>query len=161
HCKRLNCQLRRATELPRTFREYVKETLFKAPSFVALPVFIVFGAQVDDVFTRNVCRTTGRSKHLTLHRRFDFTSDLDEELLPNATRLRMLVGCFQQVFASFSVNPFSYRLKQPQNKISSSASRSLSQTSQIACLASHDPKNKDLTSDVRAQAPAPRTNCCF
>src|SRR4030095_7093922 len=132
HCKRLHRQLRRATELARTLREYMEETLFKAASFVALPVFIIFGTQVDDVFTRDVGRTTGRREHFTLHGRFDFSRDLYQKLLPDATRFGMLVGCFQQVLAGFAVNPFSYRLKQPQTKISCFPPVTFRQTSRNA-----------------------------
>src|SRR5690242_13519380 len=98
----------------------MKQTLFEPATLVALPLFVVVGTEIDDVFARNVGWTTGRREHLALHRGLDFARDLHQKLFPNPARFRVLVGGFEQVFARLAVDPFSYRFKQPQSMLAPS-----------------------------------------
>src|SRR5215813_4176941 len=92
----------------------MKQSLLQTSSLVALPIFIVFRAQIDYVLTRDVGRTTRRRKHLALHCGFNFTGDLYQKLLPDSPRLRMFVCCFKQILASLAVYPLSNRFNQAQ-----------------------------------------------
>ena len=85
----------------------MEESLLQAAPFVALPVFIVVGTEIDNVFAWNVCRTAGRSKHLALHDGLNFAGNLNQELFPDSPRPSGVVGSFQQTFAAFAVYPFS------------------------------------------------------
>ena len=110
----------------------MKQALFQAAPLVTLPLFIVVGAEVNDVFARNVGWTTGRSEHLALHRRFDFARDLYQKLFPNTSWLRVLVGSFEQILASFTVYPFPNRFQQAQLSLLLRTRKS-NQTSRIFC----------------------------
>src|SRR5262249_13952213 len=106
--KRFHGQLRLTAQFAGAFRQDVKETLFEPAALVTLPFFIVVGTEIDDVLARNVSWTTRRREHLALHGGLDFARDLYQKLFPNAARFGVFVGSFEQVFASFAVNPFSY-----------------------------------------------------
>ena len=85
----------------------MKQSLLEAAALVALPVLIVFGAEVDDVFAWDVGQSAGRRKHLALHDGFNLTRDLHQEFFPDATRFGMLVSRFKQVLTLLTVDPFS------------------------------------------------------
>ena len=85
----------------------MKQSLLETAALVALPVFVVFGAEVDDVFARNVGETAGRRKHLTLHHGLNLARDLHQKFFPDAARFGVFVGSFKQVFALLTVDPFS------------------------------------------------------
>ena len=76
-------------------RKHVKKSLLESAAFVALPVFIVVGAEIDDVFARYVSWTTWRREHLALHRRFHFAGDLHQKFFPNASWFCVFVGGFE------------------------------------------------------------------
>src|SRR6185503_9734604 len=89
--------------------------------FVALPVFVVVGTEINNVLARNIGWTTGRREHFALHGRFNFARDLYQKLFPNAPWLGMLVSGLEQVFAGFTVDPSSYRFQQAQSDSSVSS----------------------------------------
>ena len=95
-----------SAQLTRAFGQDVKESLFKPAPLLALPILIICGAQLDDVFGRNVGRAAGRREHLALHHVLDLARDLDEKLFPHAPRPRLLVNNRERVFFHLAVNPF-------------------------------------------------------
>jgi len=52
HRKRFGCQGNCATQFFGSFGEHMEETLFEPTALVALPVFVVLGAQVNDILAR-------------------------------------------------------------------------------------------------------------
>src|SRR6476660_3069417 len=58
NCKRLDGELRGPTQLTRTLRKNVKQSLLEPATLIALPLLVVIGAEVNNVFARNVSWTT-------------------------------------------------------------------------------------------------------
>src|SRR5262249_4140292 len=86
-------------------RQNVKQALFQAASFVALPIFVVIIAEVNDVFARDISWSAGRSEHLALHAGFNLARNLYEKFFPLPARPRMFFGFFQNVVGGFTINP--------------------------------------------------------
>ena len=85
----------------------MKKPLLEAASLIALPLFVVVVAEVDDILARNVSRATGRGEHLALHARLDLARNLYEKLFPHATRFSVLVRFFQDIVGTLTVDPTS------------------------------------------------------
>src|SRR6188474_2331629 len=80
HGKRLGCKWSRATQFLGPFGEHMEQPLLQAASLVALPVFVVLGAQIDHVLARYIGWPTGRGKHLALHHGLNLARNLHQEL---------------------------------------------------------------------------------
>src|SRR5205807_3850538 len=97
----------RSGKLARAFRQDMEQSLLQSATLVALPLFIVIVAEVNDVLARNVGWTARRREHFTLHRGFDFAGNTDEKFFRRAARVRLLVDFFKNVVSRLAVNPMS------------------------------------------------------
>ena len=106
-CKRLGLELHRSGKLARALRQNVEQSLLQSATLVALPLFIVIVAEVNDIFARDVSRSAWRRKHFTLHHGFDFTGNFDQKFFGRAARVRLLVDFLENVVGRLAVNPVS------------------------------------------------------
>src|SRR5215213_6725841 len=103
--ERLGRQLRLPRQLARALGEDVIQTLFEPAALLALPLLVVLVREVDDVLGRYEGGAAGRREHLALHDGLDLARDLDEELLPDAARPRLLADLRERVVRDLAVNP--------------------------------------------------------